>query len=194
MHLHKEDMHVFPSALVSVFSFHYPCTGGDSWWWSSTLLAAMQIDNSHNLLVTSQTVPDVLIKDAKTHDRLIMIVNMRMALQQENPLIIKDAKHPWPLKSDSEYENEAVKKNMKSCSKHTHRVMLKKKNSSPASQWLVKSEQHCLNFTQSASQLHHRPLLNVSPQRPLHEFSVAQQTRQHRKHLQQNGHNFLVFT
>lgn len=74
---------------------------------------------------------------------------------------------------------------------HSH---VGEKKCSPASQWLVKSEQHCLNFTQSASQLHHRPLLNVSPHRPLHEFSVAQHTQRHRKHLQQNGHHFLVLT
>lgn len=42
-----------------------------------------------------------------------------------------------------------------------------------ASQWSLKSEQHCLNFTHSESQLHSRPLLKFSPHRPLHELPVA---------------------
>lgn len=55
---------------------------------------------------------------------------------------------------------------------HASSWLVKKKKGSPVSQWLVTSVQHCLYFMQSASQLHNWPLLNFSPQRPLHDVPV----------------------
>lgn len=86
----------------------------------------MQIDNSHNLLVTSHTVPDVLIEDAKTpwlRDNDRKHENDTVKGESVN----KRCKHPWPLGNDGQYENDAVKENLKSCSKHTHTVVLEKK-------------------------------------------------------------------